>query len=83
MLQLRLKLPYSNLTLYFSEDLEFGPVVAKGCNAVVYSARWKVTRTPLTLETSTEKRSPDLIKGSYQYYVKVFIYVLMQEGFFN
>ena len=22
------------------EDLRFGPVVAKGCNAVVYSARW-------------------------------------------
>ena len=24
-------------------DLEFGPVVAKGCNAVVYSARWART----------------------------------------
>ena len=33
--------------------MEFGPVVAKGCNAVVYSARWRKTN-PVTLnETST------------------------------
>ena len=25
---------------YCRNDLEFGPAVAKGCNAVVYSARW-------------------------------------------
>ena len=41
------------LILHFRDDLEFGPVVAKGCNAVVYSARWRKT-DPVTLnETST------------------------------
>ncbi len=62
----------------FSEDLEFGPVVAKGCNAVVYSARW-ARRTPPKEEMSTEKGSSDVPQGSYyQYIVANYIEMLLQ-----
>jgi hypothetical protein len=43
-----------------SGDLEFGPAIAKGCNAVVYSARWRKTN-PVTLNQATDtSQSPPL-----------------------